>query len=52
MILGEYQTVLKPLGEAYQHQEEFSGATILGDGRVALVFDTNKLVKRLILQPS
>lgn len=52
MILGEYQTVLKPLGDAYQHQEEFSGATILGDGRVALVFDTNKLVKRLILQPS
>jgi len=51
MILGEYQTVLKPLGDAYQHQEEFSGATILGDGRVALVFDTNKLVKRLILQP-
>lgn len=51
MILGEYQTVLKPLGDAYQHQEEFSGATILGDGRVALVFDTNKLVKRLVVQP-
>jgi two-component system, chemotaxis family, sensor kinase CheA len=46
-IVGEYQTVLKPLGEMYQPQEEFSGATILGNGTVALVLDTDKLVKQL-----
>lgn len=49
-IVGEYQTVLKPLGDMYQHQEEFSGATILGNGTVALVLDTDKLVKQLVRQ--
>ncbi|MBT1698426.1 chemotaxis protein CheA [Fulvivirgaceae bacterium PWU4] len=49
-IVGEYQTVLKPLGDMYQRQEEFSGATILGNGAVALVLDTDKLVKQLVRQ--
>ena len=47
-IIGEHQVVLKPLGHMYKDQEEFSGATILGDGTVALVFDIDKLLKRLI----
>jgi len=46
-IEGEYQAVLKPLGQLYHDQDEFSGATILGDGSVALVFDPNKLIKKL-----
>ncbi|MEM7549422.1 MAG: chemotaxis protein CheA [Bacteroidota bacterium] len=47
-IIGEHQVVLKPLGYIYKNQEEFSGATILGDGTVALVFDKSKLVKKLM----
>jgi two-component system, chemotaxis family, sensor kinase CheA len=47
-ILGEHQVVLKPLGQLYKGHEEFSGATILGNGTVALVFDVNKLIKKVI----
>lgn len=46
-IVGEYQAVIKPLGSMYNEQDEFSGATILGDGSVALVVDPNKLIKKL-----
>jgi two-component system, chemotaxis family, sensor kinase CheA len=45
-IVGEYQAVLKPLGKLYVGQDEFSGATILGDGSVSLVLDTNKLIRK------
>lgn len=45
-IIGEYQAVLKPLGKLYKNQELISGATILGDGTIALVMDTNKMVKQ------
>jgi two-component system, chemotaxis family, sensor kinase CheA len=44
-IIGEYQAVLKPLGQMYKKQEIFSGATILGDGTIALVLDNNQLIK-------
>lgn len=44
-VLGEYQAVLKPLGRHYKNHEIFSGATILGNGTVALVMDTNKIIK-------
>ena len=46
-IEGEHQAVLKTLGKAYKQQEEISGASILGDGTVALVLDTNKLIRKL-----
>lgn len=46
-ILGEHQAVLKPLDEMYSYQQIISGASILGDGNVALVIDTNKLLKSL-----
>jgi two-component system, chemotaxis family, sensor kinase CheA len=49
-IIGEYQAVLKPLGELYHDQDEYSGATILGDGSVALVMDPYKIVKKLVSQ--
>jgi two-component system chemotaxis sensor kinase CheA len=45
-VVGEYQAVLKPLGKHYKDQEIISGATILGDGTVALVMDTNKAIKQ------
>ena len=44
-VIGEYQAVLKPLGKYYKNQEIISGATILGDGTIALVIDTNKAIK-------
>lgn len=43
-VVGEYQAVLKSLGKMYKRQEIISGATILGDGTVALVMDTNKII--------
>ncbi len=44
-VVGEYQAVLKPLGKHYKKQEMISGATILGDGSIALVLDINKIIK-------
>lgn len=43
-IIDEYQAVLKPLGSMYKNQDFASGGTILGDGTVALVLDTNRLI--------
>lgn len=45
-ITGEYQAVLKPLGKLYRNQDIFSGASILGDGTVALVLDTHKVINK------
>jgi len=43
-VVGENQTVLKPMGKHYKYQDFISGGTILGDGTVALVLDINKIV--------
>lgn len=45
-IVGEHQAVLKPLGDIYKSLEIFSGASIMGNGDIALVLDTNKLIKK------
>lgn len=45
-VVGEYQAVLKPLGAHYKRQDMISGGTILGDGTVALVMDTNRIIKQ------
>ncbi len=42
-VIGNYQTVIKPLGRLYQNVEGISGATILGDGSVGLIIDVFKL---------
>jgi two-component system, chemotaxis family, sensor kinase CheA len=44
-IIGEYQAVLKPLGKLYKNIEIVSGGTILGDGTVALILDTQKIIR-------
>lgn len=44
-VIGEHQTVIKPLGRFYQHVEGISGATILGDGSVALILDPGILAR-------
>ncbi len=42
-VIGEHQTVIKSLGRVYRNVEGVSGATILGDGSVALILDVNRL---------
>jgi two-component system chemotaxis sensor kinase CheA len=44
-VVGEHQTVIKSLGKAYRNVHGISGATILGDGSVALILDVAQLVK-------
>jgi len=44
-IAGKYQTVIKPMGALYRGVRHISGATILGDGSVALILDANQLVR-------
>ncbi len=44
-VVGEHQTVIKSLGRIYRSVQEVSGATILGDGKVALILDLPKLVR-------
>jgi two-component system chemotaxis sensor kinase CheA len=43
-VIGEYQTVIKSLGKVYQSVKEFSGATIKGDGSLALILDVPELI--------
>jgi two-component system chemotaxis sensor kinase CheA len=44
-VVGQHQTVIKALGKLYQDVEGISGATILGDGTVALIVDVPALMK-------
>ncbi len=46
-VIGEHQTVIKNLGKLYKEMETVSGATILGNGTVALIIDAAKLVKHV-----
>ena len=47
-VIGNYQTVIKSLGRFYRHIHVASGATILGNGTVALILDPNRLVQEAI----
>jgi two-component system chemotaxis sensor kinase CheA len=44
-IIGSHQTVIKSLSKLHADVEIFSGATILGDGTVALILDIAHLVE-------
>ncbi len=44
-VVGEHQTVIKPLGQMYKDVKGVSGATILGDGSVALIISPDYLAK-------
>lgn len=51
-VIGNHQTVIKPLGDLFKNVAGISGATILGDGTVALIMDILKLsqiIKKLEL---
>lgn len=45
-VVGQHQTVLKTLGRVYKDIEGISGATILGDGTLALILDVLKLAEK------
>jgi two-component system chemotaxis sensor kinase CheA len=45
-LIGQHQVVVKNLEANYRKVPGVSGATILGDGRVALILDVSWLVRR------
>lgn len=45
-IQGQRQVVIKSLEANYQHVDGIAAATILGDGRVALILDTEAVIER------
>lgn len=46
-VIGDHQTVIKNLGKLYEDVEVVSGATILGDGTLALIVDAGKVLKHI-----
>lgn len=46
-LMGEFQTVIKPLGKVFSQIRGIGGSTILGSGEVALILDIPGLVKEL-----
>jgi two-component system chemotaxis sensor kinase CheA len=47
-VLGNHQTVIKNLGRFYRDVPTVSGATILGNGTVALILDAHRLVQHAV----
>ncbi len=45
-LLGEFQTVIKPLSRVFQQVKCISGSTILGTGAVALILDIAELLRQ------
>lgn len=46
-ISGGIQAVVKPLGSLYKSAEGLSGATICGDGSIALILDVASIIKKV-----
>lgn len=51
-LMGEHQTVIKPMGALFGGLRCISGSSILGNGKVALILDIPALLKALIEQHS
>jgi len=49
-LMGEFQTVIKPLSTIFRHLRGIGGSTILGTGEVALILDVQALVQRNVRQ--
>lgn len=45
-LLGDFQTVIRPLGKIFGNHKGISGSTILGGGEVALILDVPMLIQR------
>ncbi|AKJ08006.1 two-component system chemotaxis sensor kinase CheA [Archangium gephyra] len=48
MLLGQGQTVIKPLGKPCQGLPGLAGSTLMGDGRVALILDVPALLQQAL----
>lgn len=44
-LMGQEEVVIKPLEDYLQEKSGFSGATILGDGRISLILDVYELIR-------
>jgi two-component system, chemotaxis family, sensor kinase CheA len=51
-LVGEFQTVIKPLGNIFSHIQGISGSTVLGSGEVALILDVPNLVQKILTTES
>ncbi len=51
-LMGEFQTVIKPLGKIFSNLRGISGSTILGSGEVALILDVPSLVQQAVARES
>lgn len=51
-VIGQHQTVIKALGAMYAGVRGISGATILGDGTVALIIDVPALLRAATATPA
>lgn len=51
-LLGELQTVIKPLGPIFSRVKGISGSTILGSGDIALILDIGSLSQHIIKEES
>ncbi|WP_147821618.1 chemotaxis protein CheA [Salidesulfovibrio onnuriiensis] len=49
-VIGEHQTVIKSLSRVYKDVEGISGATIKGDGSIALILDIPSLVRQVVVE--
>ena len=45
VLVGQHQVVIKSLEQNYRRVSGISGATIMGDGRVALILDVSALIE-------
>lgn len=49
-LLGEQQTVIKPLSGIFSHLKGLSGSTILGSGQVSLILDVPALMQQVSMR--
>ena len=47
-LLGEFQTVIKPLGKIFRGVKGVGGSSILGSGEVALIVDVPILINTIV----
>ncbi|MDR3672791.1 MAG: chemotaxis protein CheW, partial [Holophaga sp.] len=47
-LMGEFQTVIKPLGLLFHNLKGIGGSTILGSGEVALILDIAQIIQIVV----
>lgn len=50
-LVGETKAVIKPLGRTYRNIKAIAGASILGDGSIALILDLQELISQTDFKP-